>query len=136
MTSASIALFAIIDVIGSIPTITGPEGRGKDVNALEATLISFVLLIGFLYTGGMMLKPFHVDIESFAIAGTFVILLMLLEMILGIEIFKNQEPIKGVTLMPLVFPLLAEAGTFITLLSLYVKYASVNVVIALMLNMI
>ena len=84
----------------------------------------------------MMLKLFHVDIESFAVAGAFVIFLMSLEMILDIEIFKNQGPIKEATLVPLVFPLLAGAGAFTTLLSLRAEYASINIIIALVLNMI
>ena len=86
--------------------------------------------------GDMMLKLFHVDIESFAVAGAFVIFLMSLEMILDVEIFKNQGPIKEATLVPLVFPLLAGAGAFTTLLSLRAEYASVNIIIALVLNMI
>ena len=85
------------------------------MNATKATVISFALLIGFFYAGDMMLKLFHVDIESFAVAGAFVIFLMSLEMILDIEIFKNQGPIKEATLVPLVFPLLAGAGAFTTL---------------------
>ena len=84
---------------------------------MKATVISFALLIGFFYAGDMMLKLFHVDIESFAVAGAFVIFLMSLEMILDVEIFKNQGPIKEATLVPLVFPLLAGAGAFTTLLS-------------------
>ena len=133
MTSAFIVLFAVIDIIGSIPIIINLKEKGKDVNALKATLISFALLIGFFYAGDMMLKLFHVDIESFAVAGAFVIFLMSLEMILDIEIFKNQGPIKEATL---VLPLLAGAGAFTTLLSLRAEYASVNIIIALVLNMI
>ena len=133
MTSAFIVLFAVIDIIGSIPIIINLKEKGKDVNALKATLISFGLLIGFFYAGDMMLKLFHVDIESFAVAGAFVIFLMSLEMILDIEIFKNQGPIKEATLVPLVFPLLAGAGAFTTLLSLRAEYASVNIIIALVL---
>ena len=133
MTSAFIVLFAVIDIIGSIPIIINLKEKGKDVNALKATLISFALLIGFFYAGDMMLKLFHVDIESFAVAGAFVIFLMSLEMILDIEIFKNQGPIKEATLVPLVFPLLAGAGAFTTLLA---EYASINIIIALVLNMI
>ena len=110
MVSAFIVLFAVIDIIGSIPIIINLKEKGKDVNAMKATVISFVLLIGFFYAGDMMLKLFHVDIESFAVAGAFVIFLMSLEMILDIEIFKNQGPIKEATLVPLVFPLLAGAG--------------------------
>ena len=130
MISAFIVLFAVIDIIGSIPIIINLKEKGKEVNALKATLISFALLIGFFYAGDMMLKLFHVDIESFAVAGAFVIFLMSLEMILDVEIFKNQGPIK------LVFPLLAGAGAFTTLLSLRAEYASVNIIIALVLNMI
>ena len=133
MVSAFIVLFAVIDIIGSIPIIINLK---EDVNAMKATVISFVLLIGFFYAGDMMLKLFHVDIESFAVAGAFVIFLMSLEMILDIEIFKNQGPIKEATLVPLVFPLLAGAGAFTTLLSLRAEYASVNIIIALVLNMI
>ena len=126
MISAFIVLFAVIDIIGSIPIIINLKEKGKDVNAMKATVISFALLIGFFYAGDMMLKLFHVDIESFAVAGAFVIFLMSLEMILDIEIFKNQGPIKEATLVPLVFPLLAGAGAFTTLLSLRAEYASVK----------
>ena len=136
MTSAFIVLFAVIDIIGSIPIIINLKEKGKSVNALKATLISSALLVGFFYAGDMMLKLFHVDIESFAIAGAFVIFLMSLEMILDIEIFKNQGPIKEATLVPLVFPLLAGAGAFTTLLSLRAEYANVNIMIALVLSMI
>lgn len=93
-------------------------------------------MIGFFYAGDVLLRLFHVDIESFAVAGSFVIFLLSLEMILDIEIFKNQGPIKEATLVPLVFPLLAGAGSFTTLLSLRAEYANVNIVIALILNMI
>ena len=136
MTSAFIVLFAVIDITGSIPIIIVLKEKGKEVNALKATLISFALLIGFFYAGDMLLKLFHVDIESFAVAGAFVIFLLSLEMILDIEIFKNQGPIKEATLVPLVFPLLAGAGAFTTLLSLRAEYASINIVLALVLNMI
>ena len=85
MVSAFIVLFAVIDIIGSIPIIINLKEKGKDVNATKATVISFALLIGFFYAGDMMLKLFHVDIESFAVAGAFVIFLMSLEMILDIE---------------------------------------------------
>lgn len=134
--SAFIVLFAVIDIIGAIPIIIDLKDKGKDVNALKATLISFLLLLGFFYAGDILLKLFHVDIESFAVAGAFVIFLLSLEMILDIEIFKNQGPIKEATLVPLVFPLLAGAGSFTTLLSLRAEYASVNIIVALILNML
>ena len=134
--SAFIVLFAVIDIIGAIPIIIDLKDKGKDVNALKATLISFLLLLGFFYAGDILLRLFHVDIESFAVAGAFVIFLLSLEMILDIEIFKNQGPIKEATLVPLVFPLLAGAGSFTTLLSLRAEYASVNIIVALILNML
>ena len=134
--SAFIVLFAVIDIIGAIPIIIDLKDKGKDVNALKATLISFLLLLGFFYAGDILLRLFHVDIESFAVAGAFVIFLLSLEMSLDIEIFKNQGPIKEATLVPLVFPLLAGAGSFTTLLSLRAEYASVNIIVALVLNML
>ena len=134
--SAFIVLFAVIDIIGAIPIIIELKDKGKDVNALKATLISFLLLLGFFYAGDILLRLFHVDIESFSVAGAFVIFLLSLEMILDIEIFKNQGPIKEATLVPLVFPLLAGAGSFTTLLSLRAEYASVNIIVALVLNML
>ena len=134
--SAFIVLFAVIDIIGAIRIIIDLKDKGKDVNALKATLISFLLLLGFFYAGDILLRLFHVDIESFAVAGAFVIFLLSLEMILDIEIFKNQGPIKEATLVPLVFPLLAGAGSFTTLLSLRAEYASVNIIVALILNML
>ena len=134
--SAFIVLFAVIDIIGAIPIIIDLKDKGKDVNALKATLISFLLLLGFFYAGDILLRLFHVDIESFAVAGAFVIFLLSLEMILDIELFKNQGPIKEATLVPLVFPLLAGAGSFTTLLSLRAEYASMNIIVALVLNML
>lgn len=136
MISAFIVLFAVIDMIGSIPIIINLKEKGKNVNALKATILSFLLLIGFFFAGDMVLQLFHVDIESFAVAGALVIFLMALEMLLDIEIFRNQGPIKEATLVPLVFPLVAGAGSFTTLLSLRAEYASFNIIIALVLNMV
>lgn len=136
MISAFIVLFAVIDIIGSIPIIISLREKGRNVSAPKATIISFLLMIGFFYAGDYMLRLFHVDIESFAVAGSIVIFLMSLEMILDVEIFKNLGPIKEATLVPLVFPLVAGAGAFTTLLSLRAEYASINIIIALILNMI
>lgn len=134
--SAFIVLFAVIDIIGSIPIILDLKQKGRAVNAPKATFIAFALLLVFFYAGDMMLRLFQVDIASFAVAGAFVIFLMSLEMILDIEIFKNTGPIKEATLVPLVFPLLAGAGAFTTLLSLRAEYAPINIVLALILNMV
>ena len=92
--SAFIVLFAVIDIIGSIPIILDLKQKGRSVNAVKATGIAFALLLGFFYVGDGMLRLFQVDIASFAVAGAFVIFLMSLEMILDVEIFKNTGPME------------------------------------------
>ena len=129
--STFIVLFAVIDVLGSTPIFIDLKQQGRPVNALKATLISTSLLIGFFFAGDVMLRLFNVDIESFAVAGSLVIFLLALEMILDVVIFKNQGPIKEATLVPVVFPLIAGAGSFTTLLSLRAEYAQVNIIIGL-----
>lgn len=134
--SAFIVLFAVIDVLGSTPIIIDLKQKGRPVSASKATLISSALLVGFFFAGDVMLRLFSVDIESFATAGAVVIFFMALEMILDIEIFKNIGPIKEATLVPVVFPLIAGAGSFTTLLSLRAEYSSINILIALAFNML
>ena len=133
--SAFIVLFAVIDVMGSTPIFISLKNRGRAVNACQATLISTTLLIAFFFAGDAMLRLFSVDVESFAVAGSLVIFLMSLEMLLDVEIFKNNGPIKEATLIPVVFPLIAGPGSFTTLLSLRAEYAQVNILIGLLLNM-
>lgn len=134
--SAFIVLFAVIDIIGSIPIIINIKQNGRQINAFAAASLSFLLMIIFFFAGEILLKLFQVDIASFAVAGAFIIFLMSLEMILDIEIFKNQGPIKEATLVPLVFPLLAGPGSFTTLLSLRAEFSAINITIALILNMV
>lgn len=134
--SAFIILFAVIDIIGSIPIIIALREKGREVNATSASLITLALLVGFFYGGDLLLQLFNVDIRAFAVAGALVILLMAMEMLCDIEIFKNEGPLKSATLVPLVFPLLAGAGSFTTLISLRAQYASINILIALLLNML
>ena len=102
---------------------------------MKATWMSTLLLVGFFYAGDGMLKLFHVDIQSFAVAGSLVIFLMAIEMLLDIEIFKFKGPTSEATIVPLVFPLIAGAGSFTTLLSLRAEYADVNILLGLLLNM-
>ena len=134
--SAFVGLFAVIDVLGSTPIFISLKQQGRPVNAWKATIISFALLLGFFFAGDAMLRLFNVDIESFAMAGSLVIFLMSLEMILDVVIFKNMGPIKSATLVPVVFPLLAGAGSFTTLLSLKAEYATINILFGLLLNMV
>ena len=132
--SAYIVLFAVIDIFGSTPIIISLKNQGRPVSAWKASSISFALMFGFFIAGDAMLRLFSVDIQSFAIAGALVLFLMSLEMVLDITIFKNMGPIKEATLGPVVFPLIAGAGSFTTLLSLKAEYASTNIIIALVLN--
>ena len=134
--SAFIILFAVIDILGSVPIIINLKQQGREVNAIKATAISGGLLIGFFYGGDLMLQLFKIDISAFAIAGAIVIFLMSLEMLLDVEIFKNQGPIKSATLVPLVFPLIAGAGAFTTLLSLRAQYHEINLLLALYFNLL
>ncbi|MBP3228697.1 MAG: MarC family protein [Bacteroidaceae bacterium] len=134
--SAFIVLFAIIDVLGSSPIFISLKNNGRPTNALKATLISTALLVGFYYAGDAVLKLFSVDIQSFAVAGSLIIFLLALEMLLDIEIFKFTGPLKEATLIPVVFPLIAGAGSFTTLLSLKAEYATINIMIGLALNML
>ncbi len=133
--STFLVLIGIIDIIGSIPIILQLKAKGKTVSANKATFLSWGLMVGFFYGGNFILKLFGCNIQSFAVAGSILIFFMALEMILDIEIFKNNGPVKEATLVPLVFPLLAGAGTFTTLISLKSMYADINIMIALALNM-
>ncbi len=133
--SAFIILFAVIDAVGSTPIIISLRESGKTVKAMKATWMSTLLLVGFFYAGDGMLKLFHVDIQSFAVAGSLVIFLMAIEMLLDIEIFKFKGPTGEATIVPLVFPLIAGAGSFTTLLSLRAEYADINILLGLLLNM-
>lgn len=134
--SAFIVLFAVIDILGSTPIIIDQKQKGRPVSAIKATLLSAALLVGFFFAGDALLRLFSVDVQSFAVAGSLVIFLMALEMILDVEIFKNLGPIKEATLVPVVFPLIAGAGAFTTLISLRAEYAQINILTALGLNMV
>ena len=134
--STFIILFAIIDILGSTPLIITLKKLDRPINAVYATLISTALLRGFFYAGDLVLKLFSVDIRSFAVAGAMILFFMAIEMILDIELFKNNGPVKDATLIPIVFPLIAGPGAFTTLLSLRAEYAQVNIIIGILINML
>lgn len=133
--SAFVVLFAVIDITGSIPVIISIKKK-QDVHPLKATILSSLILIGFLFVGEAMLSLFGVDISSFAVAGSIVIFVLAFEMIFGIEVFKNDGPSKSATLVPITFPLIAGAGSLTTLLSLRAEYNVINIIMAIILNMI
>ena len=135
--SAFVVLFAVIDVTGSIPIFLSLKKKGKKINALKAALFSLIMFMGFFYVGEAFLHLFHVDISSFAIAGSLIIFVMSMEMILDIEIFKNSpDSPKDATFIPVVFPLIAGAGGLTTLLSIRSQYADINIILAVLLNVL
>jgi Multiple antibiotic transporter len=134
--SAFVVLFVLIDVSGSIPIFLGFKDEGKDVNPIQAAIYSFIIMTAFLFVGNWVLKLFNVDVSSFAVAGALVIFIISIEMIFGVEIFKNDAPGGSRTLVPIVFPLIAGPGTFTVLLSMRAEYDVSNIIIALFLNMI
>lgn len=127
-------LFAIIDIPGSIPIIIDIKSKSGEVKAGKVTLVSFTILLAFLFVGTPLLGVFGVDISSFAIAGSFIIFLIAMEMILGIELFKQDSHPTG-SVFPIAFPLIAGAGSITTILSLKAEYDTINILIALILNM-
>ncbi|MBE0676447.1 MAG: MarC family protein [Bacteroidales bacterium] len=128
-------MFAIIDIPGSIPIILDIKAKTGDVQPVKATLVAFGIFIVFLFTGDRLLGLFGVDVSSFAIAGSFIILLIGIEMVLGIELFRH-EAAGGGSVVPIAFPLIAGAGSITTLLSLKADYQTINILIGLLLNMI
>ncbi|HPS24994.1 MAG: MarC family protein [Bacteroidales bacterium] len=134
--SAFMVLFAVIDITGSIPIILDIRNKGRKFSPLMAALISTGLIFVFLFVGEAILGLFNVDISSFAVAGSLVIFVLAIEMIFGVEIFKNDGPADAATIVPLVFPLIAGAGTLTTVLSLRAEYSLLNVSIAILVNMI
>jgi len=128
-------LFAIIDITGSIPIILDIKSKTGSVEPEKNTLVSFGIFFAFLFIGSPLLGVFGIDVSSFAIAGSFIIFLIAMEMILGIELFKN-DPSSGGSIVPIAFPLIAGAGSITTILSLKAEYYTINIFIALILNMI
>jgi len=135
--SAFFVLFAIIDAIGSIPVFINLRKRGKNISASRASLLAFLIFLIFFYGGEAFLRLFGVDLSSFAIAGSLIIFLIAIELILDIEIFKDQpESPKDATFVPVVFPLIAGAGALTTLLSIRSQFADINVLLAIFCNII
>lgn len=128
-------LFAIIDIPGSIPIIIDIKSKTGDIKATKVTIVSFAILAAFLFIGNPLLGIFGIDVSSFAIAGSFIIFLIAMEMILGIEMFKIDSG-SGGSIFPIAFPLIAGAGSITTILSLKAEYQTINIFLALVLNMV
>lgn len=134
--TAFLVLFAVIDITGSIPVIMSLNASGSRVKPGQAALLSMLLIVVFLFVGEGMLKLFNTDIESFAIAGSLILFALAVEMTFNIKIFRNDGPPGYSTIIPMVFPLIAGAGTLTTALSMRAQYGILNILIAVMLNMV
>jgi multiple antibiotic resistance protein len=134
--SVTMILFAIIDILGTIPIIIDLRQRAGHIESEKASFTVLVLMIVFLFVGEELLKVIGLDISSFAIAGSLVIFIIAMEMILGIKFFKEDDIPTTVSIVPLAFPLIAGAGTMTTLLSLKSQYDTANIIVGIVLNTI
>ena len=133
--SSFIVMFAIIDILGSIPIFLSLKEGGKPIKAMQACLTALGLFLLFFFAGDALLKLFGIDKASFAVAGSFVLFVLAVEMILGREIIKNENLGSGASIVPVAFSLIAGPGALTALLSLRAEYAVLNIIIGLLLNL-
>jgi len=133
--TVGMVLFAVIDIVGTIPIIVDLRSKVGHIESEKASVVAGVIMIAFLFVGEEILKFMGVDVKSFAVAGSFVLFFLALEMILGITLYKDEEP-STASIVPIAFPLIAGAGTMTTLLSLRAEYQTINIVIAVLINII
>jgi multiple antibiotic resistance protein len=133
--TASMILFAVIDIIGSIPIIIDLRKKAGHIQSEKATIVAGILMIVFLFVGKEILNLIGIDVNSFAVAGSFILFFLALEMILGITLYKDDAP-ETAAVVPLAFPLIAGAGTMTTLLSLRAEYHTINIVVSILVNII
>lgn len=128
-------LFAVIDVIGSIPVILNLKQRAGEIQSGKASIVSFAIMVVFLFVGKSILDLLGVEIKDFAIAGSFVLFFIALEMILGIKLYRDEVPASA-SIVPLAFPLIAGTGTLTTLLSIRAEYNIVSILAGIIINVL
>lgn len=128
-------LFAVIDIVGTIPIVVDLRSKHGHIESEKASIVAAIIMIVFLFIGEEFLKLIGIDVHSFAVAGSFVLFFIALEMILGIRIYRDTEA-SSASIVPLAFPLIAGAGTMTTLLSLRSQFYAENIVVAILLNII
>lgn len=134
---AFVVLFAIIDIVGTLPVIINLQHNGRIISASRASLISLFLFVGFMYMGEAFLSLFNLDVSSFAVAGSIIVFVIAMEMVLDISIFRQENSTgNDATFTPVVFPLIAGAGSFTTLLSIRSQYSDFNILLAIIANVI
>ena len=129
-------LFAVIDIIGSVPILISLKQKMGGINELRTTLISGALMILFLFAGDPFLRILGLDIKTFAVAGSVVIFILGLEMVLGLEFFKSEKDVKAATLVPIAFPLIAGSGTLTTIMSLKANFSDFTIFLGIFINLI
>ena len=134
--TVTFTLFAVIDIIGTIPVLITLKSKLGAIKEVTVTLISGVLMIFFLYIGKPFLNLLGLDVGSFAVGGSIVIFLLGLEMILGIELFKSEKDVRAATVVPIAFPLIAGSGTLTTIISLKANYAQSVMLFAILTNLV
>jgi multiple antibiotic resistance protein len=133
--TVGMVLFAVIDIVGTIPIIVNLRSKHGHIESEKASIVAGIIMIVFLFAGEGLLKLIGIDVNSFAVAGSFVLFFLALEMILGIRIYRDEEA-SSASIVPIAFPLIAGAGTMTTLLSLKAQYVTENIVVAILLNII
>ncbi len=133
--TSSMVLFAVIDIIGSVPIIIGLRNKVGHIQSEKASIVAACILIAFLFVGEEILKLIGIDVNSFAVAGAFIIFFIAIEMILGITLYKDDAP-ESASIVPIAFPLIAGAGTLTSLLSLRAEFHVENIIVAIIVNII
>jgi len=133
--TATMVLFAVIDIIGSIPIIIDLRQKVGHIQSEKASIVAMFIMILFLFVGVQILNLIGIDVYSFAVAGSFVIFFLAIEIILGIQLYKEESP-KTASVVPLAFPLIAGAGTMTTILSLKAEFHTINIIVAIVINII
>jgi multiple antibiotic resistance protein len=133
--TVTFTLFAVIDIIGSIPVLITLKNRNGNINSLKVTLVCGLLMILFLYAGEPLLKILSLDVHSFAVGGSIVMFLLGLEMVLGLEIFKEEADVTG-TLVPIAFPIIAGSGTLTTIMSLKANFDQQYILVGILINLV
>lgn len=133
---ATMVLFAVIDIIGSIPIIIKLKEQSGDIHAGWATFVSFVIMVAFLIVGDKILLLFGVEVEAFAVAGSIILFAMAFEMILGVRLFRDEVSGKTASIVPLAFPIIAGAGTMTSIISLRAEFQEINIVLAICINVL
>ncbi|MFZ4103510.1 MAG: MarC family protein [Sediminibacterium sp.] len=129
-------LFAVIDIVGSIPLLIAMKEKSGAIQSLRVTLISGVLMILFLFLGKPFLQLLGLDVRSFAVGGSIVIFLLGLEMVLGHEIFKGDKNAQSGAVVPIAFPIIAGSGTLTTIMSLKANYDELYIALGILINLV